>query len=199
LWSKRATVTAVRDRPLDRHGCDAPRSPQAGPGARRVGRRDGDEPDQLNYVGQLIFNEKREAISDTGKGKFENQLGLVDLDGEVPEDLARAIRTANAFRNIGAHNGQRADEKFVKACPTLGYAVGDKVSIDKRECADFLLGLYTYALIIVARFRTKHGLVPIECYQGAANPFKDSFNNLFPTAIPAWVLGVSGPGVADNV
>jgi hypothetical protein len=63
--------------------------------------------------------------------------------------------------------------------------VGDKVALTKRQLAKYLLAQDTYATIILNRFRVDCGLPPMGCDESEANMFKESFNVLFPDAVPA--------------
>jgi hypothetical protein len=58
-----------------------------------------DRADQIALVGDVVFHDNRQPLDDTGKGKFENQLSLVGLDGDIPDDVAKTLVVANAYRN----------------------------------------------------------------------------------------------------
>jgi hypothetical protein len=146
-----------------------------------------DLPDQIDLVVDQIFGTQSQ-FHDTGTGKVEKQLSLVKLGGAVPDDLRKCLHEANAIRNIYLHNGGRVDKRFLERCPYLSYSIGDKFPIDIKTCARYVMGLHTYGTIILSRYRQKHGLAPIQCLQTSANPFKDSFNAMFPDAVPPETL-----------
>jgi hypothetical protein len=139
---------------------------------------------QLDFIADMAFT-RGGPVSDDGKGKFEAQLSMVGLAGEVPEDLARAMVWGNAVRNIMAHNGSRVDSNFLQRCPNSGHSLGDKITLEHIGCADVILGLQTYTFIVMNRLRVRHGLRPIQCNQASANKFRASFNQMYPDAITA--------------
>lgn len=143
---------------------------------------------QVDIIAEMAFARGGLAYDD-GKGKFERQLSIVGLAGDVPEDLARGMVWANAVRNIMSHNGSRVDTKFLERCPDFGHSLGDKIALDHTGCADIVPGLETYTFIVLARLRMKHGLRPLQCPQSTANKFRVSFNQMYPTVPPGSAHG----------
>lgn len=77
------------------------------------------------------------------QNKYEKQLSLADLGGNVPDDIARALMEAKQVCNVWAHNGGRADVKLLGQAPTLGHNDQRKVAITKPMLAKYLLVLKT--------------------------------------------------------
>jgi hypothetical protein len=155
---------------------------------RRVAELDLTEDERRGRMIDNVVNGQRGKLDDDGNGKYEEQLGLADLDGPVPPDLARALMEAQQVRNVWAHHSGRADAKLIEEAPGLGDDIGQLVKITKLMLAKYVLAQNTYATIILNRFRSKHGLPAIECYGGEANIFKAAFDSIFPDAVSAHVI-----------
>lgn len=120
------------------------------------------------------FRTRRANLPLEGGGKYENQLSLAGLDGDVPRDLALALMEAQQVRNVWAHNGGRADRKLLDQCPNIGVAFREKVAMTADRLSTYTLAQNTYTTIIVNRARRLCGLRPMECHNGPSNVFKPS-------------------------
>jgi hypothetical protein len=79
-----------------------------------------------------FFNKSRSKRK-TSLNKFEAILSFLNRDGDVPLALLTALKEADAFRNVWAHNAGRVDQKFLHDAPGLGLSVGDKVNLDVEQ------------------------------------------------------------------
>lgn len=154
---------------------------------RRVADRNLSPADSQREIIDKMINGQRGRLTEDGGGKYEEQLRLADLGGRVPSNLARALMEAQQVRNVWAHNSGQADQDLVDQAPGLQISIGETVKIDGPMIASYILAQNTYVTIILNRFRTKHGLPPIECHQ-SANMFKASFDRLYPNAVSAYEL-----------
>lgn len=90
-----------------------------------------------------------------GATKHERLLGLVGLSGHVPEIVRRALFQGQQIRNIWAHRGGIADQKFVAACPDRDYKVGEKVNMPPSLFLPLMHGMHMYGLIVINRVRDR--------------------------------------------
>lgn len=123
--------------------------------------------------------------------KVERQLELVGLNGPVPAELADNLNTSKLIRNVWAHNAGKADQQFIDNCPATTVSVGETVTVSKESLGADLVGIVTYAVIIINRFRVNNGMQPFETYPGSAeepNPFKPAVDQLFPNPVSWSVL-----------
>lgn len=139
--------------------------------------------ERLERIIDIVIPKQKEALTPEGGGKYENQLSLVGLDGEVPRDLALALMEAQQVRNVWAHNGGRADRKLLDQCPNFGVVLGEKIAMTGDRLSKYTLAQNTYTTMIVNRARTLCGLRPMECHNRPSNLFKPSFDKLFPNAV----------------
>ncbi|MCX2931680.1 hypothetical protein ORI20_15465 [Mycobacterium sp. CVI_P3] len=94
---------------------------------------------------------------------------------------------AQQVRNVWAHNSGQADQDLIDQAPGLQISIGETVKIDGSMIAKYILAQNTYATIVLNRFRTKHGLPPMECHQNG-NMFMASFDSLYPNAVSPYEL-----------
>jgi hypothetical protein len=129
----------------------------------------GEQRDRLQAV---LSEVTRASSSDLAQGvsKFERVLAPVGLGGIVPKLIRDAIYEAQQIRNVWAHRGGMADERFVKRCPHLGFDVGETVSLDAPTFLHLMHGLHMYAKVILNRAHDKLGVgrSPGDCvgYEG---------------------------------
>lgn len=143
---------------------------------------------QLERVIEIAVTNQKSALTPDGGGKYEDQLALVGLDGQIPRDLALALMEAQQVRNVWAHKGGRADTKLLNQCPDIGAALGEKITMRGDRLSRYVAAQNTYTTIVINRARTRYGLRPLQCYGGQANIFKTSFAQLFPDAAPTHEL-----------
>ena len=108
----------------------------------------------------LIAELKRDLGSSlrTGVAQFEGLLKAVGLGGDVPAGVRRALVYAQQIRNVVAHRGGIADQRFVLACPALPFAVGDKVTVTSEQFFDLIGCFSMYAVVIADRIRARTGM-----------------------------------------
>jgi hypothetical protein len=144
--------------------------------------------ERLERIIDIVVPNQKGPLTAQGGGKYEDQLRLVGLDGEVPVDLALALMEAQQVRNIWAHNGGRADKKLLDHCTGIGVALGEKVAMTGTRLSKYTLAQNTYTTIIVNRARKLCGLQPLECHDSPSNVFKPAFDKLFPNTVSTHAL-----------
>ncbi len=93
-----------------------------------------DRPAQIEFIAQMAFARGGPTYDD-GKGKFERQLSMVGLAGDVPEDLARGMVWANAVRNAELRKaGGHHQPGLIVLTPSTPFAYPQVVS---RTLASF--------------------------------------------------------------
>lgn len=122
---------------------------------------------------RAILNEATRATDAdlaVGVSKFERLLRMVGLGGEVPNAIKSAVFQSQQIRNVWAHRGGVADERFVDRCPNLGYNVGEKVNMGAARFLPLMHGLHMYGVVIFNRYQATRGRDPVlvECvgYEG---------------------------------
>lgn len=83
--------------------------------------------------------------------KFEKVLRPLQRDGEIPEGLLTALKSANQTRNIWAHNRGVADAEFVERASHLGHTVGERVIMGSRLYTRYAFAIGTYAVFLISR------------------------------------------------
>jgi hypothetical protein len=113
-------------------------------------------------VNEMQRNLRTELAS--GVTRFENLLSLVGIGGSLPEHVKKAIFELWQVRNLWAHRSGFADRKFVRNCPWLGYATGQRVVIDLNILNYYLHATHVYSLTLGNRCLVGSGrdAVPIE-------------------------------------
>lgn len=131
-----------------------------------------DPNDQMEAV-LSAANAKISTAPKVGVGKFEAQLGLVQLSGndDINPELKDAVFYAQQTRNVWAHRSGKADKKFVDRCPKLGVSVGDTVKIGTEQSATYLNALLVYGLVIINRFRCQRQMTPFPAPSAVDLPF----------------------------
>jgi hypothetical protein len=117
------------------------------------------EEEQASHLLEEVRRDKAAGIA-SGLGQFERILAPLGVDGPVDPGIRRALFFAQQLRNVIAHRGAVADRRFVDACPTLGYAVGDRVRITSPQFFDIVAAMEGYAVMIADRVRPLLGLPP---------------------------------------
>lgn len=93
--------------------------------------------------------------------RFEEMLGLVGLNGQVPPAVKNSFNVAYAIRNVWAHNAGIADRTFLSRAPDWDVELDGCVDIDKAEAAFYLSAIILYGFVILNRQRASHELGPI--------------------------------------
>ncbi len=144
---------------------------------------------QLDQMSQFDVYLRKGAYltnASTAVQKIERELKLVNLNGHVPQDLTDHINTSKLIRNVWAHNAGKADRYFVENSVNTPFGVGDTVTVSKESLTTDAIGMASYAIMILNRFRVAHGMQAAEAYPGttdAPNPFKPNIDALFPNPI----------------
>jgi hypothetical protein len=105
---------------------------------------------------QAVLTEvTRASGSDLAQGvaKFERILTPVGLGGMVPGRIKDSVYNAQQIRNVWAHRGGTADQRFLERCPHLGFEIGATVSLDAPTFLHLMHGLHMYARVILNRAR----------------------------------------------
>lgn len=87
----------------------------------------------------------------SGATKFEPLLGALGLGGPVHPKVRDVIYEAQNLRNLFAHKGGVADDRFVTNCPHLQYSVGNAVKINYQQFTRIHDGLFMYSITILNR------------------------------------------------
>jgi hypothetical protein len=96
-----------------------------------------------------------------GIDRFEKLLDAIGLSGTRDPVLADNIYEMQQIRNVFAHKRGIADRRFaVEACPHLGYAVGERILIDRNTWSDFMVNALLYAELVHQRMKQQLG-VPV--------------------------------------
>lgn len=120
-----------------------------------------------------------------GNTRFNQLLGLLGLDGEVPDLIKDEIYAAYMVRNVWAHKAGVADLKFVKQAPQLGYVQGELVSLTLDQLTNYVYAISAYAMIVVNRHRATHGLGPMPWDDApSVGPIRDAYLDMYPTLRP---------------
>lgn len=93
--------------------------------------------------------------------RFEEMLGLVGMNGQVPPLVTDSFNVAYAIRNVWAHNAGIADHTFLGRAPDWDVELDGCVDIDKKQAAIHLSAIILYGFIILNRHRASHDLGPI--------------------------------------
>ncbi|MCG7632235.1 hypothetical protein MHN80_07905 [Gordonia McavH-238-E] len=120
-----------------------------------------------------------------GVGKFESQLELVGLNGHVPRIIKSAILHAQQDRNVWAHRAGVADKRYFDDSGGGRFTPGQTVTITRDEVETYLLALMIYGLIVINRFREKHGLPPAPVKHQSTHPVMDAYSEMYPDASTA--------------
>jgi hypothetical protein len=107
----------------------------------------------------------------SGINRFEELLGAIGLSGGHDPTLAKNIYAMQQMRHVFAHRRGIADATFVDACPHLGYAVGDRILIDRAAWSDFMVNAVVYADVVLRRVKAKLSL-PVDSRQVTVTPMR---------------------------
>jgi hypothetical protein len=87
-----------------------------------------------------------------GISRFEAILSIFDLSGEVDENIRKTLYEMFHIRNVIVHRASIADRKFIKACPWLGYSIGDSVRVSHDDWSQrYLPAVVEYSAQIIER------------------------------------------------
>ena len=64
----------------------------------------------------------------------------------------------NQVRNVLVHRGGKADRRFNDACPWLGKAVGDPVTITHAAFVKYFESVSSYTVELIARVGVRFGV-----------------------------------------
>jgi hypothetical protein len=87
----------------------------------------------------------------TGIDRFESRLDLIWLSGTYNGEMAERIYEVQQIRNAFVHRGGTADRKFVKACPQLGFSVGDPIGLTREQYDAYVEALLRYVQVVSDR------------------------------------------------
>jgi len=115
--------------------------------------------EQVAYLIEEAKSERRSAFS-LGVGQFEGLLGELGLSGGVHERVRSLILEAQQTRHLMAHRAGRVDARFLSACPTTGYSIGDDIRISRDKISEFIMAMTLYARTLRNRQRRANGEAP---------------------------------------
>lgn len=98
---------------------------------------------------------QKSADSGHGVGQFESLLKSVGLGGGVHEELRRSLHQMQQIRHCVAHRASTADAKLIAACPSLGYGIGDPITVDVEAFHDYARACAVYIRLIQNRYLAK--------------------------------------------
>jgi hypothetical protein len=101
-----------------------------------------------------------------GVTKYERLLKFVGLNGPVPVRVKDSLYVSQNVRNVWAHRGGIADQRFVNRCPTFGVAVGDEIVLTTERFLPMMHGLHMYGMVVANRelHRLRRPRLDLECH-----------------------------------
>jgi hypothetical protein len=110
---------------------------------------------RLEQARRLMIDAIREKLGDVdgvprGRGieRWELPLGKVGLaapkDRPIPDDMAQALSEMIQLRHAIVHRAARVDAKTLKNAPSLPYADGDLIRIERASYKRYSAALWTY-------------------------------------------------------
>lgn len=115
------------------------------------------EDERPAYLADLIDQEVSAPLA-SGINRFENVLEVLGLSGPIEDDVRTAIYQLGQLRNVIVHRRGLADRRFVAACPSLGYQVGDRVRIAPALWRDLSFASVRYLRECFVRAHVKFGV-----------------------------------------
>lgn len=92
-----------------------------------------------------------------GAGQFDKLLRAVDIDGGHSARVRRNFVLAQQYRHLVAHRGGRADQKFMKACPQVNVALGERVHLSSSDFNEIVIAIGIYTVTVMNRYRAANG------------------------------------------
>lgn len=103
---------------------------------------------------RLLINELERSLRSQfkdGVSRFEAILSVFGFSGAVDDDTRKNIYEMFHIRNIIVHRASIADRKFVRACPWLGYSIGDSVKVSHEDWGRYLAAVADYSACLIER------------------------------------------------
>lgn len=94
----------------------------------------------------------------TGIARFERPLAVIGLAAPVPDFISDVIFEMHRVRNVYAHCGGRADDKFLSDCPWFNLAPGDIVPVNNSILRGYTSVLSLYMLLLLYRAYARVGI-----------------------------------------
>lgn len=94
----------------------------------------------------------------SGVTRFETLLEPFQLSGPIGDSLRQNLFELNQVRNVLVHRGGNADRRLNEACPWLGFAVGDPVTITHDAFRKYNESVHAYAIILITRVGERFGV-----------------------------------------
>lgn len=118
--------------------------------------------EQLDAVRRVLIDALKEKLGDidgvprgAGVKRWEQPLRKVGLaarnDRPIPDDMLQALSEIIQLRHVIVHRAARVDAKALKHAPSLPYADGDLVRIDRKGYKRYSAALWTYGEEILHR------------------------------------------------
>jgi hypothetical protein len=106
-------------------------------------------------------NRKYKKPRSNGPERWESVLRDVGLglrsDQSVPRDLRRVLTEACVLRDVLVHRGGRVDEKALRECAHLGYAVGEFVRLSSSRTRELAAAIIAYGMNVSHRAAARFG------------------------------------------
>lgn len=93
-----------------------------------------------------------------GINRFERPLAIVGLSAPVPDFLSDGVFELHKVRNVYAHCGGLADERFLADCPWFDLTVGEVVPVSRESFHAYADLLQTYLVLLVHRGYARVGI-----------------------------------------
>lgn len=113
-----------------------------------------DEDEQMKLILELL-EQKLKSKYRPGIARFEAILDVLNLSGDIPENITRDLYEMYNIRNVIVHRSSVTDRKLLSNCPWLTYQIGEKVIINDIQYQRYSNALKEYAIILMNRVR-KH-------------------------------------------
>lgn len=93
----------------------------------------------------------------SGVTRFETLLEPFQLSGPIQDSLGQNLFELSQVRNVLVHRVGKADRRLNEACPWLGFAVGDPVTITDDAFLKYSESVLVYVTQLIVRIRERFG------------------------------------------
>lgn len=107
--------------------------------------------DEEDRLGAIYSQIERDTRAGDGVTRLEQLFKYVGLEGSVDSKTRKAIFELQQVRNLIVHKAGIADPKFVKACPWLNIAKGQKIRVTHKSFGDYGDAVQTYVINLMER------------------------------------------------
>jgi hypothetical protein len=115
---------------------------------------------EIELLRRLLQEVQRSKSSSlrSGVNAFEQTLETIGISGEIHSEVKGQIYECQQVRNIIAHRGGVADERFCSACPQFAVSPGDTVKVSTHRLGTYHMALSAYGVTVLNRILSLHGM-----------------------------------------